>query len=126
MNEIDELEGAEMDEAVALAQGWVKYLGVWITETSSGRCWHEAVESYHPHRNIEQAWELVEAMMGDGYRLDPLRHSTLGFAVAYIARFIHEDGDGLPWEAGFIGQGYTAPTAICRAFLLVKAKEVEQ
>ena len=126
MGGINELEGEALAEAVALAQEWERYSGdssQWVIERPGVRMWQGSVEGYRPDRDISQAWELVETMRNDGYRLDPLRHDRLGFSLAYIVRFIHEDGDGLPWEAGFIGRGYTAPVAICRAFLKAKATE---
>ena len=120
---IDELEGRALAETVALALGMTK------AELSvSGDAWFDVKGNmwiiadkepglfglYRPDLDRDQAWKLVEKMQYDGYYLDPLRRVSSG----WVARFIHEDGEGLPWVAGFIGYGLTVPVAICRAFLV--------
>lgn len=134
MTTIDELEGEDLARAVALKRGYTYAPfheignGDYVTDYEA-MVWRNPSGSVcplpRPDKHIAQAWDLVETMRENGYLLNPLRHSYLGFSISYIARFIHEDGDGLPWEAGFIGTGITASTAICRAYLKAMAAREE-
>jgi len=111
MTDIDELSGEELDEAVALARGWVKYIGVWVTETSSGRCWHEEVRGYHPSRDISQAWELADGEVAAGYT----------FRVERCQDSCWASFDNWAWDIHHAAGGDTVATAISRVFLKAKS-----
>jgi hypothetical protein len=68
--------------------------------------------------DIKVAWGLVEEMRQRGFVLHPLDESSERVCEHWCARFVTaDDPAGMPWEAGWSGYGYTAPLAICRAFL---------
>jgi len=121
MTEIDEPEGMELAAAVAEALGWHKHeyrgayrggYSAWFWANSDDVDQME-VAYYRPHRNIAQAWELLD-----------------GFVYSIDNHEWREDQDDDPvgcclkrggWAE--VASGHTASVAICRAFLKAKAAQ---
>ena len=119
MTEIDELEGKELAEAVALSRGWRQHRhndnSHWWWKTGDGRLVCE-VADYRPDLNIAQAWEL------DGERLF-WRFGEHWWGL----RTILETPDthcrfSLDW-CDFPTKAVAYATARCRAFLKAKAAQ---
>lgn len=146
MTEIDELEGRALDVAICEAREWVfagegkDADGQLLTEH-----WRSGVETtayfirqngevvavgkekpphswlprgiYEPHRNLAQAWELMEALVADDW---------YPYLVMYA---VTASGDKHDWECSFergtehFATGDTAPEAICRAYLKAKGDD---
>ena len=117
MTEIDELEGEELADAVALKQGWEKVQAVYNELWRKPSGVYPRVQDYRPDRDIAQAWELD----GDGW--------VWYLAEASATLYVQIDKPGPRWKRwsaavrwdDFPTKAHAYATARCRAYL--KAKE---
>ena len=123
MTEIDELEGKELAEAVAIAQGMTK-----ATSSASGHAWFDTKGNmwmiadkepglfglYRPDLDRSQAWELLDGFV---YSIDNYEWRKEDHHGAPVGCCLKRGG----WAE--VASGHTASVAICRAFLKAKAAQ---
>jgi len=134
MDEIDKLEGKELAEAVALAQGMTK-----AELSASGHAWHDVKGNmwiiankepglfglYRPDLDLLQAWELVEWITAKERRADfYLSREDDGrwSVIIHDLQWLHAVDNYYKVSVDVYNEP-TAPIAICRAFLKAKAAE---
>ena len=118
MIEIDELEGRELAEAVALSQGWARGFGGYLCGPFDAEGMREIFMcDYRPDRDIAQAWELD----GEGWLWESSENMNglvVRVLVPTISRWAY--GAWVDW-ADFSTKPHATATARCRAFLKAMA-----
>ena len=120
--DIDKLEDRELDVAVAEARGWIKGIRYWEDPSKPDALWGGTgytteewydydLPHYRPSADIAAAWELVEEM------------AAMDAMEVYVSNQLEWDCYCTrPVGTEAYARGPTAPIAICRCYLKLKAK----